>query len=192
MKSHPLMEARGSIWYPPQERGGNIGYQLHQLHQPLMQPPPMIDLRVMRDVVQELYEPDLRQIGCPDYYKPYSNMVDWENPYPRGYIIPDFSIFSREDGWFTLEHVERFIVRYGELVNYDNFSYFKLRLFPNSLTISAFSWYTTLPRNSILSWHEWRDTSIPSSLRLNLKCALQNHQGWLREVGRLLICSSPD
>ena len=48
----------------------------------------------------------------------------------------------------------RFTVQCGELANYDNFSYFKLRLFPNSLTGPTFTWYTTLPRNTVFSWQE--------------------------------------
>ena len=75
-------------------------------------------------------------------------MID-KDPYPRGYMIPDFSLFSREDGQSTMEHVARFIVQCGEFVDYENFYHFKLRLFPNSLTGGTFTWYTTLLRNFI-------------------------------------------
>ena len=61
-------------------------------------------------------------------------MIDRENPYPRGYRFPNFSFFSREDGQSTLEHVVRFTMQCGELANYENIYYFKLILFPNSLT----------------------------------------------------------
>ena len=102
--------------------------------------------------MQELYGPGLRKISRLKFYKPYLEMIDRENPYPRGYMIPNFSLFSRENGQSTLEH--RFIVQCGELANYENFYNFKLRLFPNSLTRAAFTWYTTLPRNFIQSWQE--------------------------------------
>ena len=69
-------------------------------------------------------------------------------------MIHAFSLFSRDDDQSTLEHVARFIVQCEELANYENFYHFKLRLFPNSLTGAAFTWYTTLPRNSIQSWQE--------------------------------------
>ena len=69
-------------------------------------------------------------------------------------MILDFSFFSKEDGQSTLEHVARFTVQCGELANYENFYRLKLRLFPNSWTRAAFTWYTTLPRNSIQSWQE--------------------------------------
>ena len=81
-------------------------------------------------------------------------MIDKENPYSKGYRIPYFSLFSGEDGQSTLEHVARFTVQCGELANYENFYHSKLRLFLNSLTGAAFTWYTTLPRNSIRSWQE--------------------------------------
>ena len=114
-----------------------------------MQPVVVPDLRAIREVVQELYGPSLMQIGGPEFYKPYPETIDRENPYPRGYKILDFSLFSIEDGQSTLEHVARFVVQCGDLANYENFYHFKLRLFPNSLIGVAFTWYTTLPRNSI-------------------------------------------
>ena len=63
------------------------------------------------------------------FYNPYPEAIDKENPYPRGYRIPEFSIFSGEDGLPTLEHVAKFIVQCGELANYEispisNSSYF--------------------------------------------------------------------
>ena len=81
-------------------------------------------------------------------------MIDRENPYPRGYRVHDFSLFFGEDGQSTMEHVARFTVQCGELANYENFYHFKLRLFPNSLIGTTFTWYTTLPKNSIQSWKE--------------------------------------
>ena len=104
--------------------------------------------------MQELYGPSLMQIGRSEFYKPYPKMIDRENPYPRGFKILDFSLFFGEDGKSTLEHVARFTVQCGELTKYNNLYHFKLRLFSNSLTGVAFTWYTTLPRNSVQSWQE--------------------------------------
>ena len=99
-----------------------------------MQPPPPPDLEAIKEVVQELYEPSLREIGCPKVYKPYPEEIDIKNPYPRGYKIHEFSSFSIEDGQSTLEHVARSSVQCGQLANYENLPHFKLGLFPNSLT----------------------------------------------------------
>ena len=119
-----------------------------------MQPVAIPYLRAIRKAVHELYGPCLMQIGRLEFYKPYPEMIDRENLYPMGYRIPDFSLFSRENGQSTFEHVARFTMQCGELTNYENFYHFKLRLCPNSLTRASFTLYTTLPRNSIQSWPE--------------------------------------
>ena len=110
-----------------------------------------VDLDTVRDVVQELYGPSLHQVRCPEFHKSYPVMIDKDNSYPRGYRVPEFCLFSGENGQSTLEHIAHFTIQYGELVNFENFSNFKLRLFPNSLTGNTFNWYATLPRNSILT-----------------------------------------
>ena len=112
------------------------------------------DLGAIREVVHELYESSLKQIRSLKFYKLYPEMIDRKNPYPRGYMILDFSLFFGEDGQSTLEYVARFTMQCGELANYENFYHFKLRLFPNSLIGVTFTWYTTLPRNFIQSWQE--------------------------------------
>ncbi|XP_073017956.1 uncharacterized protein [Primulina eburnea] len=114
----------------------------------------VIDHDVVRETVQELYGPALRQIGRPKFLKPYPDYVDVNNPFPKGYKVPDFSLFSGENSQSSLEHIARFTIRCGELENLENFTNLKLRLFPNTLTGTAFSWYATLPRNSILSWQD--------------------------------------
>ena len=151
----------GGSMQPPTRVNGNWGQvqqvpqQVQQVpQQPFVQPVAIPDFRVIREAIQELYGPSLRKIGCPEFYKPYPKMIDRENPYPRGYRILDFSLFSGEARQSTLEHVARFTVQCEELANYENFYRFKLRLFPNSLTRATFTWYTTLPRNSIQSWQE--------------------------------------
>ena len=63
-----------------------------------MQPPPPPDLEAIREVVHEPYGPDLKSVGCLEFYKPYPEAIDRENPYPRGYRIPEFSLFSGEYG----------------------------------------------------------------------------------------------
>ena len=105
-----------------------------------MQPAVVQDLGAIREALkQKLYGLGLRQIGRLEFYKPYPGMIDRENPYPRGYKIPDFILFFEEDGQSTLEHVARFIVQCGELANYENFYHFKLKVFPNSLIGATFT-----------------------------------------------------
>ena len=76
-----------------------------QIPQPFMQPPPPSNLEAIWEAV----------------HKPCLEIIDRESPYPMGYIILDFSLFSREDGQSNLEHVARFTIKCGELSNYENF-----------------------------------------------------------------------
>ena len=122
--------------------------------------------------MRELYRPGLGKISGLEFYKPYPEMIDIENPYPRGYRISDFSLFFGEDGQSTLEHLARFTMQCGELANYENFYHFKLRLFPTSLTRTSFTWYTTLLRNSIRSWHEMERQFHTKLFRVELEVCI--------------------
>jgi hypothetical protein len=81
------------------------------------------------------------------YQKPYPDYYD-QLLYPRGYRVPEFSKFSWEDGKTTFEHVGQFILQCGEAsVN----NALKLRMFPLSLSGTAFTWFTSLAPNSIFT-----------------------------------------
>jgi hypothetical protein len=77
----------------------------------------------------------------PDYYN--------QLPYPRGYRVHEFSKFSGDDGKTTIEHVGQFILQCGETSANDTI---KLRMFPLSLSGTAFIWFTSLAPNSIFTW----------------------------------------
>ncbi len=49
----------------------------------------------------------------------------------------------------TYEHVSRFLAQCGEALSIDAL---RVRLFPLSLSGSAFTWFTSLPYNSVQSW----------------------------------------
>ncbi|XP_075479341.1 uncharacterized protein LOC142520224 [Primulina tabacum] len=53
-----------------------------------------------------------------------------------------------------MEHIARFTIKCGELVNLENLNNLKFWLFPKSLTGTAFAWYASLPRNLVMSWQE--------------------------------------
>ena len=112
----------------------------------------------MRDqvvaILQEQLGPEFRPIGRPMYTKPYIDAVDNEH-FPKGYRVPEFHTFSGEDPKeSTIEHVARFQVQCGEAGTRDDW---KLRLFPNSLTGTAFAWYINLPPNSVYAWRQMED-----------------------------------
>ncbi|KAM2543280.1 hypothetical protein TB2_022617 [Malus domestica] len=85
----------------------------------------------------------------PKFIHPYPAYVEWFK-YPKGFKIPDFSIFAGESSLSSLEHVACFTAQYGDV----NSDFHKLWLFNFSLTSSAFAWYINLPPNSIQSWEE--------------------------------------
>jgi hypothetical protein len=85
--------------------------------------------------------------GCV-YQKPYLDYYD-ELPYRRGYRVPKFFMFSGDDGKTTLEHVGQFILQCGEASANDTL---KLRMYPLSLSDTAFTWFTSLAPNSIFTW----------------------------------------
>ncbi|XP_043725816.1 uncharacterized protein LOC122672401 [Telopea speciosissima] len=68
--------------------------------------------------------------------------------------ILKFTKFSREDKVSTIEHIARFTVQCGNL---GGIKAAKLRLFPNSLTGAAFTWYFNLPANSVQSWQKMEE-----------------------------------
>ena len=85
----------------------------------------------------------------PKFIHPYPAYLE-KFEYPKGFKIPDFSLFIAESSLSSLEHVARFTAQCGHI----NSDFHKLRLFNFSLTSSAFAWYINLPPNSIQSWEE--------------------------------------
>ncbi|KAK1645578.1 hypothetical protein QYE76_063383 [Lolium multiflorum] len=84
------------------------------------------------------------------YTKPYPN--DYELiPLPPKYRLPDFTKFSGSDGSSSIEHVSRYLAQLGTISASDEL---RVRFFAQSLTGSAFGWYTSLPPNSVRTWKQ--------------------------------------
>lgn len=82
------------------------------------------------------------------YRPPYPESFD-AVPLPHRYKMPDFAKFTGQDDTTTLEHISRFLAQCGEASATDAL---KVRFFPLSLSGSAFSWFASLPPNSVRSW----------------------------------------
>jgi hypothetical protein len=80
------------------------------------------------------------------YQKPYPDYYD-QLPYPRGYRVSKFSIFSGKDGKTMFEHVGQFSLQCGEASANDAL---KLIMFPLSLADTAFTWFTSLAPTFIM------------------------------------------
>ncbi|GKV15503.1 hypothetical protein SLEP1_g26290 [Rubroshorea leprosula] len=138
--------------YVPPGRRGNVGPHHQPYPRDFFQPqvPPaqpvqrglqnhsaqLFNRDQLIDLVQETYGPALRPLVRPAYRKPYPDIIDHENPFPRGFKVPEFTLFSGEVGQSTIEHIGRFTIQCGEASGDDNL---KLRLFPSSLTGIAFT-----------------------------------------------------
>ena len=82
------------------------------------------------------------------YRTPYPAAYD-QLPLPHKYKLPDFTKFSGQGEVSTVEHINRFIMLCGEAAQNDAL---KVRLFSMSMSGSAFTWFMTLPANSIIFW----------------------------------------
>ncbi|XP_050919225.1 uncharacterized protein LOC127136742 [Lathyrus oleraceus] len=84
----------------------------------------------------------------PNYSSPLSEYV-LQTELPRGCKIPKFTKFSGDTSESTIEHTARYMTEAGDLANSENL---RMKYFPSSLTKNAFTWFTTLPPNSIDAW----------------------------------------
>ena len=82
---------------------------------------------------------------CRSYKRPYPD--EYEHvAYPHGFKISEFVKFMGDDSRTTLEHIGQFIIQCGEASTSD---IYKMRLFPLSLSGAAFTWFISLPPNSV-------------------------------------------
>jgi len=88
------------------------------------------------------------KVNTYSYRTPYPPAYDLI-PLPNRYKVPDFTKFSGQDDTSTMEHVNRFIIQCGEATNRDEL---RVRLFSSSLSGSAFTWFISLPPNSVITW----------------------------------------
>nr|AAQ56355.1 putative reverse transcriptase [Oryza sativa Japonica Group] len=87
---------------------------------------------------------DLRNL----YWHPYPEWFE-RVPLPNRFKVLDFSKFSAQDSVSTYEHVSRFLAQCDEASAVDAL---RVRLFPLSLSGSAFTWFSSLSYGSINSW----------------------------------------
>ncbi|GKV02908.1 hypothetical protein SLEP1_g15286 [Rubroshorea leprosula] len=118
---------------------------------------------------QPQHRPAMRPLVSPAYKKPYTDIIDHENLFPRGFKVPKFTLFSSEASQSTIEHIGRFTIQCGEASGDDNL---KLKLFPSSLTGIALTWYLSLPQNSVYSWRQMEDFFHTQFYRCELEVSM--------------------
>ena len=70
--------------------------------------PKLIDLNMIAEVIMRHFGVQLRPLERLVYKKPYPKWVDMVQ-FPRGFKTLDFTIFSRENGKSTMEHISQLI-----------------------------------------------------------------------------------
>ena len=91
--------------------------------------------------------PKRKAIG---YSKPYPSDYDLI-PLPPKYRLPEFTKFSGSEGASSIEHVSRYLTQL-EMISVLNS--LRVWFFFQSLTGSAFGWYTSLAPDSIRTWRQ--------------------------------------
>src|SRR4051812_2388097 len=104
------------------------------------------------NVVEQILVQNGINVGLhrPNFVSPLSEYVR-QTELPRGWKVPKFTKFAGETGELTVEHIARFQTEAGEIANNENL---KMKYFPSSLTKNAFTWFTTLSPQSLLSWNQ--------------------------------------
>lgn len=96
-----------------------------------------------------MVDPEARKGERLVYKKPYPTYID-QMPLPPGFKVPNFTLFNGEDSYASLvDHIGNFFV---QCIAIENNPLLKLRLFGNSLSGQAFSWYTNFPANFVHTW----------------------------------------
>jgi hypothetical protein len=84
------------------------------------------------------------------YRKLYPSSFDLV-PYPIGWRCLEFVKFNGDDRETTWQHVSQYLAQLGEA---SAIAEIRVHLFSLSLTANAFSWFASLPVNSIRTWEQ--------------------------------------
>jgi hypothetical protein len=84
------------------------------------------------------------------YRKPYPSWYD-QVVLPLRYRIPNFVKFTGTRSTLTMEHISQYLAQLGELSDEPAF---RVWFFPLPLSGPAFSWFASLPYDSIVGWKD--------------------------------------
>ncbi|XP_050909590.1 uncharacterized protein LOC127123415 [Lathyrus oleraceus] len=86
----------------------------------------------------------------PNYTSPLAEYI-LQTDAPLRTKIPKFTKFARDTTESTVEHMARYLIEARDMSNNERL---QMKFFPSSLTKNSFTWFTTLPQNSIHSWNQ--------------------------------------
>ena len=88
-------------------------------------------------------------------------------PFPDGWRVPNFLKFSGDDNRAPWEHIDQYILQLGKAGFHEAL---RIRLFSLSLTGTAFSWFSSLAPNSIISWNvSFMIVFVMGTMKLNCR-----------------------
>jgi hypothetical protein len=91
--------------------------------------------------------PKRRAISYTKLYRSEYDLI----PLPPKYRLPEFTKFRGSEGSSSIEHVSRYLPQLG-MISVSN--PLRVRFFSQSLTGTAFGWYTLLGPDSIRTWKQ--------------------------------------
>ena len=123
------------------------------LVQPIQQPPNLVEMNDIINLIHEVCGPLTRGVPTPVYRKPYLDWID-RVKLPKGFKFPTFSLCTGDGSQFTAEHIAKFT---SQCAKAGTNEFLKLRPFANSLTDTAFTWFINLAPNSVHNWTQMED-----------------------------------
>ncbi|XP_016648289.1 PREDICTED: uncharacterized protein LOC107880712 [Prunus mume] len=154
-RNHPDLEEqeehRKEVLPRPYRAEPRIDYAQPEQGQNLLPINALNDVGALQRMIREMMEPEARRGERPTYRKPYPAYIDQILLSP-GFKVPNFTLFNGEDPHASsVEHIGRFSI---QCIAIENNPLLKLRIFGNSLSGQAFTWYTNLPANSVQTWEQ--------------------------------------
>ncbi len=138
---------------PPQNQADHYGPPppLAQLATPVP-PVGLADIHAqVEEVIRNTFGTEARPAIRPVFRSPCPANIDTKYLCPINWKMPKFDQSSGEENENTVEHIARFTTQCREAATSP---FLKMRLFSTSLTRTAFSWYASLPHNSVHDWNE--------------------------------------
>jgi hypothetical protein len=117
------------------------------------QPPPLDCLNETIARIWEGVEASLRDMGLSPishriYQKLYPSIFN-SVAYPTGWHVPDFTKSEGEGSRTTWKHVSQYLAQLGKAGSVEALH---VQLFPLSLSVTAFAWFSSLSTHSIYRW----------------------------------------
>ena len=117
------------------------------------QPPNLVERNDIINFIHEVCCPLTLEVPTPVYRKPYPERIE-RIKLPRGFKFTTFSLFTSDGSQSTVEHIAKFTSQCAEA---GTNKFLKLRLFANSLTDIAFTWFINLAPNFVHNWAQMED-----------------------------------